>query len=150
MKRRIAEENLAELYQHLGGEAMGGYMIAEVIEGLWLDAGHSLQVNTANDCAGAPAIAGLPAGAFVEAPAIIDRQGVHPKKVGTLPTGVTALLSHFFAQQQLIVQAALEGDRQAIVQALLLDPSLRRLEHAGEIADRMLAAHGQYLPMFAA
>lgn len=47
-------------------------------------------------------------------------------------------------------QAALEGDRQAIVQALLLGPSLRRLEHAGEIADRMLAAHGQYLPMFAA
>ena len=150
LKRRMDDGNLTELYQHLGGEAMGGYMIAEVIEGLVLGHGRSLQVNTANDFSGGPAIPGLPVGAFVEAPAIIDRQGIHPKRVGTLPAGVTALLSHFFAQQQLIVKAALEGDRQAIVQAFLLDPSLRRLEHAGAITDRMLAAHAAYLPMFAA
>lgn len=148
LKQRIEEGNLSELYQHLGGEAQGGHMIAEVIEGLVYGRGKALQANTANDGPQGPAIAGLPAGAFVEAPVTVDREGVHAKTIGALPVGVTALLSRFFAQQTLIVKAALQGDRRAIVQALLLDPSLRRLEHAEEIADRSLAAHAQYLPMF--
>ncbi len=148
LQRRVAEEDVADLYRNLGGESQGGHMIAEVMEGLLTDRPRTLQVNTANDGTAGKAIAGLPDGAFVEAPAVIDRAGVHPKSIGALPTAVTALLSRFFHQQALIARAALEGDRQAIVQALLLDPSLLRLEHAEEIAARMLAAHAPYLPMF--
>jgi len=148
LQERIEHGRLTELYQHLGGEAQGGHMIAEVIEGLTLRRRCELQVNAANDGPDGPAIAGLPDGAFVEGPATIDGGGVRLKPVGSLPEGITAILSRFFFQQGLIVKAAIEGDRQAIVQALLLDPSLRRAEHAREIATRMLAAHASYLPMF--
>ncbi len=146
LQRRVHDDDLRELYQNLGGEAMGGFMIAEVVENLLFDHGRTLQVNTRNRTS----IPGLPPEAFVEAPARIDSRGVHPLAVSPLPTGVLALLSRVFAQQELIVKAALEGDRQAIVQALLLDPSLERFEHAAEIADRMLEAHRAYLPMFPA
>ena len=148
LKQRIEQGNLGELYQHLGGEAMGGYMIAEVLEGLVTGRPRTLQCNTANDTAQSQAIQDMPVGAFVEVPSTIDRAGVHPARVSSLPIGVASLLHRFFCQQALIVKAALEGDRQAIVEALLLDPSLRRLEHAEQITDRMLEAHAPYLPMF--
>ncbi|MHB0877753.1 MAG: family 4 glycosyl hydrolase [Anaerolineae bacterium] len=149
LQERVAANNLTELYQHLGGESQGGLMIAEVIEGLTHGHGRTLQCNTANEADGRSAIEGIPAGSFVEVPATIDKAGVHPKSVGKLPLGVTGVLTRFFTQQALVAKAALEGDRQAIVQAMLLDPSLRRIEHAQEITDRMLAAHAAYLPMFA-
>jgi alpha-galactosidase len=148
LQRRVRDSDLTELYQHLGGESQGGLMIAEVIEGLTTGHDRQLQCNTANDADGRSAIDGMPAGCFVEVPSTIDRAGVHPKKIGTLPLGVTAVLSRYFMQQALVAKAALEKNRQAIVQALLLDPSLRRLEHAQEIVDRMLQAHAAYLPTF--
>ena len=148
LQKRVADNNVTELYQHLGGESQGGLMIAEVVEGLTFGHGRTLQCNTANDSDGYSAIEGLPRGSFVEVPAAIDRAGVHPKRVGRLPLGVTGVLTRFFTQQALVTKAALEGDKQAIVQAMLLDPSLRRLEHAQQITDRMLRAHAAYLPMF--
>ena len=152
LKARIETGNLGELYQHLGGEAMGGFQIAEVIESMQFDMGKLVQVNTANDQAtttdGGPAIEGLPKGAFVEVPAIITKGSVRPKKVGQLPLAVTSVLARFFDQQALIARAALHGDRQAIVQAMLLDPSLRHVQDAEELTDKMLEAHAPYLPMF--
>lgn len=145
LQRRVDERNLGELYQNLGGEAMGGFMIAEVIENLLFGHGRTLQTNIRNG----DSIPGLPLDAFVEVPTTIGDDGLHPQAVPALPAGVLGVLSRVFAQQELIVKAALEGDRRAIVQALLLDPSLQRLEHAPEIADRMIEAHRAYLPMFA-
>ncbi len=48
-----------------------------------------------------------------------------------------------------VVEAALEGDRRKVVQALLLDGWVKSVEMASELADELLTAHAEYLPQFA-
>jgi alpha-galactosidase len=53
--------------------------------------------------------------------------------------------------QALAVRAALEGDRDALYQAIMLDPltsAVLSLQETREMVDEMLAAQRQWLPQF--
>jgi 6-phospho-beta-glucosidase len=50
--------------------------------------------------------------------------------------------------QELIVEAALTGDRKLALQALLNDPLVRDFRTAPRMLDELLAAHADYLPQF--
>ncbi|MFZ2520209.1 MAG: 6-phospho-beta-glucosidase, partial [Anaerolineae bacterium] len=49
----------------------------------------------------------------------------------------------------LTVEAAVHGDRQAALQALLLDPVVNSYTAAAALLDDLLAAQAGYLPTFA-
>lgn len=93
-------------------------------------------------------IPGLPEWAIVEVPGVVSGAGVHGLQVPALPAGITALLAQQVAIQDLAVEAALNGDRRAALQALLLDPVVSSYEAAVKILDELLDAQAAYLPQF--
>jgi alpha-galactosidase len=103
-----------------------------------------IQVTTAND----GLIDDLPHGAGVEVPALVDRQGVHPLRVGALPTQCAALNRQFLNVVELTVKAAVERDPRLIRQAAMLDPHTAATLTVDEIwalCDDLVAAHGPAL-----
>lgn len=95
-------------------------------------------------------IPGLPDWAVVELPAVVSGAGVHGLSVPAFPPALTALLNQQIAIQDLAVEAAVHGDRQAALQALLLDPVVSSYEAAENMLEDLLAVHAPHLPQFAA
>ena len=71
-------------------------------------------------------IEGLPADACVEVPVIVNRDGVHPARFGSLPPQCLALNRTFLNVVELTVRAVLEGSRELVHLAALMDPKIGR------------------------
>lgn len=87
--------------------------------------------------------------AIVEVPAWVGQEGVRGLKVGPLPKPLAHLLTGRAVQQELLVDAALSGDRTLALRGLLLDAQVTSLEVGREILERSLAANAEWLPNFA-
>ena len=88
-------------------------------------------------------------GACVEVPCLVDGNGVQPTAVGSLPPQLAALNRTYLNVCELTVRAALEGDREHVVHAALLDPNASATlspEAISEMVDAMIDAHGDALP----
>jgi alpha-galactosidase len=93
----------------------------------------------------------LPYGCCVEVPCLVDANGIQPTKVGIVPTQLAALNRTNINVQELIVEAALRGDTDAVHHAVLLDPltaAICTLPQIRQMVDEMLEAQAQWLPMF--
>jgi alpha-galactosidase len=87
----------------------------------------------------------LPAGACVEVPCVVDGTGVRPTRIGSLPPQCAALNRTFLNVCDLAVRAALEGSRERLIQAALLDPNAAATLDPDTIAtvcDELAEAHG--------
>jgi alpha-galactosidase/6-phospho-beta-glucosidase family protein len=93
-------------------------------------------------------IENLPRGAVVETLAELGAAGRVPLTVGTLPLGVLSTLMPHVINQELIAQAALEGNYQLALQAMVNDPLVGDLKVAKAMLDELIEAHAQYLPQF--
>jgi hypothetical protein len=71
-------------------------------------------------------ITNLPEGCCVEVPCLVDANGVQATHVGALPTQLAALNRTNVNVQELIVEAALSGDTDAVHHAVALDPLTAR------------------------
>ena len=94
-------------------------------------------------------ISSLPDDCCVEVPTLIDATGPHPKAVGALPPQLTALNRTFLNVVELTVRAVLDGDRDHVYHAALLDPnaaSVLTTRTARAMCDELLAAHGDLIP----
>jgi alpha-galactosidase len=94
----------------------------------------------------------LPAGCCVEVPCLVDGNGIQPTKVGLLPPQLAALNRTNINVQELIVEAALTGSREAVYHAVMLDPltaAVCTLDQIRSLVDEMLTAQSQWLPKFA-
>ncbi len=98
-------------------------------------------------------ITNLPPDCVVEVPCMVDATGVHPCFVGDLPPQLAGLNRTNVAVQELSVKAALEGDREALFQAVALDPLTSAVLPFGEIrhmVDEMVQALAPWMPQFRA
>ena len=105
----------------------------------------TIQVNVAN----AGLIANLPTGAAVEVPCVLDGSGAHPVAVGELPPQCVALNRAFLSVVDLTVRAAVEGRPDFVRHAMMADPNTAatlRVDDIWQLADDMVAAHGDLLP----
>jgi len=102
-------------------------------------------VNMPHDGALGPGIA---PGALVECMASVDRRGARGVALGDLPPVVKALTQRLNAVHDLTVEAALEGDRAKVIQALLLDPSVVEFDRVPFMVDEYLKENKRYLPRF--
>lgn len=95
-------------------------------------------------------VSNLPAGAIVEMPVVAKDNDIVGESVGNLPKGIAALTVARLAQQGLVADAALTGDRAVALQALLNDPLVAWLSTAQveEMLARLLKAHERLLPQF--
>jgi alpha-galactosidase len=88
----------------------------------------------------------------VEVPCLVDRNGVQPTQIGTLPPQLAALMQTNINVQELTVQAALTGNREHIYQAAMLDPHTAAEldpEQICALVDDLLEAHGGMVPAMA-
>jgi alpha-galactosidase len=93
-------------------------------------------------------ITNLPQGAIVEVPAIASAYGVRGLSMGALPEPIAELCRREIALVDLVTEAAVTGNRQVALQALLLDPMVNDIEMARRILDDYLTTHAPYLPQF--
>jgi len=93
-------------------------------------------------------VSNLPAGACVETMAIADATGARGLAVGDLPLGVLNQVTRHVLNQELTVEAALTGDKNLVLQAMLNDPLVRNLEDARKMTDELLEANKRWLPQF--
>ncbi|MGO4298789.1 alpha-galactosidase [Leifsonia sp. RAF41] len=105
----------------------------------------SLYVNVQNN----GLIENLPAECCIEVPGVVDKDGLHPQAVGALPPQLAALNRTFLNVVELTVKAVLEGDREHVYHAALLDPNTAAtlgIDDIRSMCDELLQAHGDLIP----
>jgi alpha-galactosidase len=96
-------------------------------------------------------IENLPRDGCVEMACLVDGNGIQPLQFGRLPTQLAALDSAHMMVHDQLVQALLNEDREAAVQALMLDPLTAAVCSLAEIRrmfDEMASTQQAYLPRF--
>ena len=94
-------------------------------------------------------VTNLPAGCCVEVPILLDGTGLRPCYVGDLPPQCAATCAPHTAVQNLTVRAALEGRRDHVYHAAMLDrhaPSVLSLDGIADMVDELIEAHGEAMP----
>ena len=79
---------------------------------------------------------------------VITKEGPKPLSVGYLPVAVSGLVTEIKAFEILAAKAAVEGDYNAALQALCINPLIPSDDLAKTILDEMMEAHKEYLPQF--
>jgi alpha-galactosidase len=93
----------------------------------------------------------LPHGCCVEAPVLVDKNGLQPTRIGQLPPHLAALMQTNINVQSLVVEAALTGKREHIYHAAMLDPHTAAelsLDQIWSLVDDLIEAHGAWLPKY--
>jgi len=93
----------------------------------------------------------LPRKSCVEVPCLVDKNGLQPTKIGSLPLHLAALIQTNINVQALTVEAALTRKRENIYHAAMLDPHTAAeldLNQIWSLVDDMIEAHGDWLPTF--
>ena len=94
-------------------------------------------------------IDGLPHGAPVEVPVVVDAHGAHPVAVGALPPVCAALNRRFLDVVDHTVRAAVSEDPALVRHAALLDPNTSACltpDEVDTVLTRLTAAHRANLP----
>jgi alpha-galactosidase len=93
----------------------------------------------------------LPDGCCVEVPCLVDKNGLQPTKIGSLPPQLTAMMQTNINVQSLTVEAALTGKKEHIYHAAYLDPHTAAeldLDQITHLVDDLIEAHGDWLPEY--
>lgn len=94
-----------------------------IIEAREKDVPFRIHGNVMNNCGqGGQLITNLPADGCVEVACMVDRNGVHPTRYGSLPAQMAAISSSNMSMIDLATRATLEQSKEAAIHALLLDP----------------------------
>jgi 6-phospho-beta-glucosidase len=129
-------------------EQRGGAFYSEaaamLLESLATDRGDTQIVNVRNS----GAIPNIAADAVCELPCRIDAAGAHPRPQRPLPPEMLGLVEQVKAYERLTVQAAVTGDRDVALQALMANPLVRSYDVARPLLDALLSAHRAHLPQF--
>ncbi|WP_274651135.1 alpha-galactosidase [Paenibacillus humicola] len=91
----------------------------------------------------------LPAGGIVEVACMVDRNGVHPTRFGSLPEHLAALCRSNMAFFELAVDAVIQRSRDMAFHALLVDPLTSAVcspEEIKRMFDELYEADRAYIP----
>ncbi len=97
-------------------------------------------------------IENLPDEANVEVPIHVDKNGMQPLKVGSLPPHLAALNRAQIAVQELAVRAVQEQDPERVFQAMAMDPLCAMsctLDQIRAMTHELIEAHREYIPVLA-
>jgi alpha-galactosidase len=150
---RRSEDNLAEWEQVKRaldtGEELeierGDELASQFIRALETGVETELYGNVRNE----GLIEGLPENACVEVPVTVGRDGIEPMGFGALPPQCLALNRTFLNVVELTVRAVVEGSRELVVQAALVDPNTAAtltVDRIVDMVDDLIEAHGDLIP----
>jgi len=92
------------------------------------------------------AISNLRDDMIVEIPIIVNSEGIHPEKVGPLPSAIAGMCSIQSYIQDLLVEAYDKKSKKALLQAILIDPFVDDIQRAKKMMETMLKLEEEYLP----
>jgi alpha-galactosidase len=123
-----------------------GEMVAPLIDAFLRGRARSFPLNLPNtgQCPD------VPEGPVVEAMVTTDGEHLRGRDAATAPPALAEWLRRIVASQEATVEAALCGDRDKVVEAMLLDPLAGRIDfdHVELMTDELLAATKPWLPQF--
>jgi alpha-galactosidase len=129
------------------GTQRSGEHGSKIIEGLETGRVYRGHFNVVNN----GAISNLDADAIVEVPGYVDKNGVNIPQVGPLPLGCAAVCAQSINVQRIAVEAAVNADRNLLIQAMMLDPLTGAVCNTYEIeqmVDEMLVGGEKWLPQY--
>ncbi|HEV8565302.1 MAG TPA: alpha-glucosidase/alpha-galactosidase [Actinomycetota bacterium] len=148
-----SDENLAEIEAMKAAIDASEPVEVEPTSELASEVIHSMETGVAREIYGnvrnGGLIEGLPEDACVEVPCLVDKNGVLPTRIGTIPPQCLALNRTFVNVVELTVRAAIEQRRDLVYQAALVDPNTAATlttTQIVEMVDDLIEAHGELIP----
>lgn len=149
------EEELFELYKSQDLkvkpkqlEERGGAHYSDaacsVIDSIYNDRGDIQYVDVRNN----GAVTNLPASSAIECAAVITADGPKPIAIGELSPAINGTIQMIKSFERLVAEAAVTGNRDLAVAALVANKLCDSDAVANEVFDEMLEAHKAYLPEF--
>ncbi len=154
-KVKAMEGELFEIYKNIELaekpkqlESRGGAYYSDaacsLINSIYNNKGDLQTVNTMNN----GAISDLPDESAIEITCKITDKGPIPVPVGELPVPVKGLIQQIKSFERLSAEAAVTGDYNTGLLALVINPLVSNDKMAKKIYNEMLEAHKKYLPQF--
>jgi 6-phospho-beta-glucosidase len=149
------EEELFQLYAdpqrdrkpeqlNFRGGAFYSEVAVDLIRAIHTNSGREMVVNCRNN----GAIHGLPDDAVVETNCLVDALGAHPLTFGRLPPAMNGLTQQVKDFERLTIEAAVHGDRQSALLALVTNPLIGDLSSADDLLAEVLTLNHAWLPQF--
>jgi alpha-galactosidase len=118
--------------------------LVEMIKSILLDERKSFSVNVPND----GAVKGIADDAVLELPAIATAKGYRVMNVDDFPPVLRGIINRRLASTELTVEAALTGNKDMWIEALLLDGAVTDAKVAEDMVDEFLEVYKDYLPQY--
>jgi alpha-galactosidase len=131
----------SDFLTQLGGEHE---QVTDIIESIRLCDGKVYSANLPNK----GQVPNLPADAVIECPVIAEGGRLKALQQNAIPSTAAGALATRFGWVETVVEAALKGNRNKFIQALVLDGAVTSLEVATQLADEFLTVHARHLPQF--
>lgn len=149
------EAELFELYRDAGLhekpkqlEERGGAHYSDaacsVIDSIVNDRGDIQYVDVRNGST----VSNLPAESAIECAAVVTADGPKPLSIGELPPAINGTIQTIKSFERLVAEAAVTGNRDLLVAALVANPLCDSDAVAYDVIDELLDAHLAYLPQF--
>lgn len=136
----------APLDESIFGRSTGEQeQLIAIIRSILRDSREMFSVNVLNR----GAVPGLPDDAALEIPGVATARGLRATAVPDLSGPLTAILAQRLVPVYLAVEAAMTGDRDLVVEAMLADGALSDPLEAAALTDALLAVQARHLPAFA-
>ena len=116
-----------------------------IIRGIVTDSRQMFSCNVLNN----GALPGIPSDAAVEIPGVATARGVRPIAVPDLSSPLTAVLNRRLSSVYIAVEAAMTGNRDLVVEAMLADGAVHDPDTAAGLTDALIAGQHEFLPSFA-
>ncbi|GAB4571554.1 MAG: 6-phospho-beta-glucosidase [Anaerolineae bacterium] len=117
----------------------------QLLQSMHNDDGMTHVVNVPNN----GAVAGWPEDWVLELPCRVDAAGAHPLPADPLPEPMAGLVHQVKSYELLAARAAVTGDRDAALLALIANPLGPDADRAPEVLEDLIRTHADYLPQFA-
>ncbi len=101
-------------------------------------------VNVSNE----GAVKEWPSDWVLELPSRIDAEGAHPLPAEALPEPMAGMIHRVKSYELLAAKAAVTGDREAALLALIANPIGPDADQAQEVLEDLIRTHARYLPQF--
>jgi alpha-galactosidase len=93
-------------------------------------------------------VPGLPGNAALEIPGVATARGIRPVSVPDLSTPLTAILAGRLTSVYLAIEAAMTGDRDLAVEAVIADGAVTDPDAAARLTNALIDAQLRHLPRF--
>ena len=135
-----SQHDKPEILKNRGG---GGYseLALEALSAIYNDEDMWIVANVKNE----RAIEFLPYDTSVETPCILNKNGITPLVQNNIPEGLYGLVSAVKNYESLVVQAAVEGNYDKALEAMVAHPLVGDFDIAKPMLDEMLKVNAPYI-----